>query len=70
MTNYERIKSFTVEQMGKFSNMMDLGNIDFSKTFCDMCDDKECDACFEWWLNSNSDSPQGLNEYDWGNENE
>ena len=38
MTNLERIKSFNVQQMGVFLSMIDLGNIDYSRMFCKVCD--------------------------------
>lgn len=67
MTNLERIKSFNVQQMGAFLSMIDLGNIDYSKMFCKVCDGtKNCEECFTWWLNSDSKQPQGLDyDYDW-----
>lgn len=67
MTNFERIKSFNVQQMGAFLNMIDLGNIDYSKMFYKVCDGtKNRKECFTWWLNSDSKQPQGLDyDYDW-----
>ena len=68
MTNLERIKSFNVQQMGAFLNMIDLGKIDYSRMFCKkICDDtKNCEECFTRWLNSDSKQPQGLDyDYDW-----
>lgn len=70
MTNFEKIKSFTIEQMGKFLNMVDLGIIDFTKTLCDVCGNgKDCDTCFRWWLNTDTKHQQGLDKYDWGDSN-
>lgn len=72
MTNFDRIKSFNIEQMGKFLNLVDLGEIDYSRTFCDLCkgDEGSCDGCFRRWLNTDTKHPQGLDRYDWGDGNE
>ena len=66
MTNFEKIKSFTIEQMGKFLNMVDLEGIDYKKAFCNSCNgNKLCKNCFIEWLNSDTKRSDGLDNYEW-----
>lgn len=67
-TNYDRIKSFTLEQMWKFLIYYAEGDIDTAMGFCDLCvnDAKErgtstdCDGCIKHWLKNDEQAPQGL----------
>lgn len=56
MTNGDRIRSMTDEQLMEFLNKIELGDIDYSVTFCDLCKDGgnalglDCDGCLLRWL--------------------
>lgn len=69
MTNYERIKSMTLDEMHSFLVRFEDGDIDTSKTFCYLCakdsalnkQSCDCDGCLKWWLEIDSKQhPQGL----------
>lgn len=67
MTNYERIKQMSIEEMQEFLINITLGDVDTARTYCDMCKGNmyDCDDCVMWWLNIDSkEHPQGL-DY-WG----
>lgn len=53
MTNYDRIKTFTLEQMAAFLNMVDNGNIKIDDCYdksCGFCDiETLCKRCFMSW---------------------
>ena len=73
MTNFERIKRFTLDQMWQFLVYYAEGDVDTAMGFCDLCiaDAKEkgkstdCDGCIKQWLEMDEDRPQGLG-YDVG----
>lgn len=62
MTNYERIKTMTFEEMVDFLERYHDDDIDVAKTFCELCDHStDCDDCTKWWLGLDSkEHPQGL----------
>ena len=54
MTNADKIRSMTDEELADFIQRVQFGdfsNLDYGKTFCDMCDGQyECDDCLKWWI--------------------
>ena len=52
MTNYDRIKAMSVEEMAEFLETVD--DIDYSITFCDLCHGQyDCTKdCKKHWLES------------------
>lgn len=69
MTNYERIKEMTFEEMVDFIQKAELEDIDYGLTYCDVCggklfDCEEClKQCLKQWLNQDSSEYSGI---DWG----
>ncbi|MCB6351158.1 hypothetical protein [[Clostridium] symbiosum] len=57
-TNAERIRSMTDEELMEFLKKIEVGDIDYSVTFCDLCKDGgnalglDCDECLLHWLQS------------------
>lgn len=53
-TNADKIRSMTDEELADFIQRVQIGdfsNLDYGKTFCDMCDRQyECDDCLKYWL--------------------
>ena len=51
-TNADRIRSMTDEELAEFLDRWALGDIDYSKTFCDLCKGQyDChDDCLMDWL--------------------
>lgn len=51
-TNADRIRSMTDEELAEFLDRWELGDIDYSKTFCDLCEGQyDChDDCLMDWL--------------------
>lgn len=62
MTNFEKIKSMSIEEMIEFLSDFEVGDIDYGKGFCPsgLCDSNDCDKCLEWWLNRDAQLIQGL----------
>lgn len=52
MTNADRIRNMTDEELAEFLDRWELGDIDYSKTFCDLCKGQyDChDDCLMDWL--------------------
>ena len=52
ITNADRIRSMTDEELANFLDRVEMGDIDYSKTFCDLCDGfYNChDDCLVGWL--------------------
>ena len=52
MTNADRIRSMTNDELAEFLDRWALGDIDYSKTFCDLCKGQyDChDDCLMDWL--------------------
>ena len=51
-TNADRIRQMSDEELAEFLDRWELGDIDYSKTFCDLCDGQyDChDDCLMDWL--------------------
>lgn len=51
-TNADRIRAMSDEELAEFLDRWELGDIDYSKTFCDLCDGQyDChDDCLMDWL--------------------
>lgn len=64
MTNAERIRTMTVDELAKLMDALSMGDIDYGKTLCDMCNGQyECEDCCRWWLAQDADAYNGLNSY-------
>ena len=69
MTNADRIRNMTDDELHVFLGMFVEGDIDYAVTFCDMCEDcgntlnLDCDGCLRRWLNSDADDYNGLNSH-------
>lgn len=56
-TNADRIRKMSDEELAHFLDRWALGDIDYSRTFCDMCEGQfDCDDCRLWWLKKEADS--------------
>lgn len=72
MTNFERIKAMSLYEMQEFLERFEMGDVDYAKTFCDMCckdaaperRSTDCNGCLKWWLESDSRLPQGLDYWE------
>ena len=51
-TNADRIRAMSDEELAEFLDRWELGDIDYSKTFCDLCEGQyDChDDCLMDWL--------------------
>lgn len=50
-TNADHIRSMTDEELAAFMDRCEMSDIDYSKTFCDMCEGQfTCDQCRLDWL--------------------
>ena len=69
MTNADRIRSMTDDELYKFLSMWEDGDIDYSVTFCDICIeggntlDLDCDGCIKHWIKSSADAYNGINSF-------
>ena len=51
MTNADRIRAMTDEELAEFMDICEMRDIDYGKTFCDLCDGSlDCDKCRLDWL--------------------
>ena len=52
ITNGDRIRSMSDEELAEFLDRWEMGDIDYSKTFCDLCEGQyDChDDCLLDWL--------------------
>ena len=52
MTNADVIRKMTDDELYKFLQAFEIGDIDYSLTFCSLCKDTglDCDECFKRWL--------------------
>lgn len=51
ITNADRIRSMTDEELADFIDRCEMNDIDYAKTFCDLCNGQyECDQCRLEWL--------------------
>lgn len=53
-TNADRIRAMSDEELADFLDRWEMGDVDYSKTFCDLCDGQyDChDDCLMDWLKS------------------
>ena len=57
-TNADVIREFDNEMLAEFIQKVELGDLDYSVTFCDYCQkygnilNLDCDGCLKHWLNS------------------
>ena len=50
-TNADRIRAMSDEELADFIDRCEMGDIDYAKTFCDLCNGQyECDQCRLDWL--------------------
>ena len=69
-TNADRIRGMSDEELHKFLLDFEAGDIDYAKTFCDLCckdaalerKNTDCEGCLLWWLKNDATLPQGI---DW-----
>ena len=67
-TNADRIRGMSDEELQKFLSKFESGDIDYAKTFCDLCckdaalerKSTDCEGCLLWWLKNDAKQPQGL----------
>lgn len=51
ITNADRIREMSDEELAEFIDRCEMGDIDYAKTFCDLCNGQyECDQCRLDWL--------------------
>ena len=51
ITNADRIRSMSDEELAEFIDRCEMNDIDYAKTFCDLCNGQyECDQCRLDWL--------------------
>ena len=62
MTNADVIRQMTDNELYKFLQAFETGDIDYSLTFCSLCKDTglDCDECFERWLFNDAHDYNGL----------
>jgi hypothetical protein len=68
MTNADKIRAMSDEELQKFLQEFESGDIDYAKTFCDLCckdaalerRSVDCEGCLLLWLKSDAKQPQGL----------
>lgn len=69
MTNAEKIRRMTTDELQELLSAFECGDIDYACTFCDMCENGgntlnlDCDGCLRRWLNSDADDYNGLNSH-------
>ena len=69
-TNADRIRAMSDEELHKFLLDFEAGDIDYAKTFCDLCckvaaierKSTDCEGCLLRWLKNDATLPQGI---DW-----
>lgn len=68
VTNADRIRGMSDEELQDFLLRFESGDIDYAKTFCDLCckdaaldrESTDCEGCLLWWLKQDSRQPQGI----------
>ena len=51
ITNADRIRAMSDEELADFIDKCEMNDIDYAKTFCDLCNGQyECDQCRLDWL--------------------
>ena len=67
-SNADRIRSMSNEELLEFLLDFEIGDIDYSRTFCDLCEkdckengeSTDCEGCLKWWLEKDSKDVQGI----------
>ena len=73
--NFQRIKNMTKEELADFLYQVELGDVDFAITFCDLCEKDhngncEREKCVRAWLDFDSKKhPQGIDHWRKDDEN-
>ena len=70
VSNADRMRGMSDEELHKFLLDFEAGDIDYAKTFCDLCckdaalerKSTDCEGCLLWWLKNDATLPQGI---DW-----
>ena len=70
ISNADRTRGMTDGELQKFLHEFESGDVDYAKTFCDLCckdaalkqRSTDCDGCLLWWLKNDATLPQGI---DW-----
>ena len=56
ITNADRIRAMSDEELAEFIDRCEMNDIDYAKTFCDLCNGQyECDQCRLDWLKQPSE---------------
>ena len=51
ITNAQKIRAMSDEELAEFIDRCEMNDIDYAKTFCDLCNGQyECDQCRLDWL--------------------
>ena len=51
MTNAQKIRAMSDEELAEFIYRCEMSEIDYAKTFCDLCNDQyKCGQCRLDWL--------------------
>lgn len=60
LTRADRIRAMTDKELAEFLDRWEMGDIDYSKTFCDLCEGQyDChDDCLLDWLKEASDGTE------------
>lgn len=67
MTNADKIRSMTDEELHEFISIVECGDLHYEVTFCDLCKKDgntmnfDCADCLEFWLESDTDAYNGIN---------
>ena len=78
-TNADVIREMNIEQLAAFIEKVELGDLDYSVTFCNYCKGEnnalhlDCNGCLKHWLNSLANDINGLfklNSFCWFTNNE
>lgn len=62
MTNADVIRSMSDDELLEFLLSFQQGDIDTSRTFCELCELNDCDGCMKLWLAKDSEGYQGLRQ--------
>lgn len=60
MTNLEKIKAMTAEEIAELLVQAECATIPFSQGFCDLCDQVDCKPCILQWLEQEEKDDQIL----------
>lgn len=56
MTNEELIKQMSTDELVVLIARIEIGDVDMSKTFCDLCESCDRELCIRDWLRWDTDS--------------